>query len=685
MIIDNLHETKIRKDLSCNMGRPLEVSLFLLRSAFGFIGQNRPTLRSTTDSSIVLANDDYKFDMNFTPLNYEFTEKISRDGFANFDTVITGQFLYEYGRAILAETAVALTRIDWYLGEGANIPELNGYYETLYKLHDTAPTVITDLKRELGIDEDKDSKFNFDFIRTVEDLIEAKNNSSSYKNAPDMSNHDILLFTYTGMFFVILGSILTFTSEELDPISYLKGIRNKDTTDSLVAVLLKSPDTITSKANLIKIVSAFFGITNFYKNVSGLTKQDSLIELIQIFSANFMSKFNKLDQIDLIEDVMALMGVPKNYNVFDEINGFLITGTIGNDNTDIWGFGLDYSKHHNIDFESIEDITEIYIPQMKGYFNRVMDKPTDLQIEKGFNFISIILNGLDNKKISTVDPRTILALTMLGGQFRLLEKDMTGRSEIVKSKIRAAIDLIDVVIVSLYNLWFNSKKFFVQPIRPKYCDESAMATLDYLKCEVNDILCVYFEFVRFGASKDVQDSDKDLFKVYFTQRASAECEGDVSLIVNKLFPELDPDVFVRECAIRGIRSFAYTALCDKTNHEELSFDELLSKAASAELPKAVIRSLSSSKIDELTGIKLIDKSIYTIDLVKEYINENPFAYMLVIYCVLSEAIQQILKENDVGNYFDFGNAEGSTDTNKLNMVVNDKVVEPVARLEDMNF
>ena len=56
--------------------------------------------------------------------------------------------------------------------------------------------------------------------------------------------------------------------------------------------------------------------------------------------------------------------------------------------------------------------------------------------------------------------------------------------------------------------------------------------------------------------------------------------------------------------------------------------------------------------------------------------------MLSVYCVLFDAIQRIFKENNVGNYFDFGKAEEAMDSYKLDSIVNELVYKPVKEIED---
>jgi hypothetical protein len=504
-----------------------------------------------------------------------------------------------------------------------------------------------------------------------------------------MCNTLIALSTYVGSMFVLLGTLLSLPTE-IDPISHLKGKVTDSTVGALATGVLEGTDVLELKANMCRLCYITGNLSMMYTNLSGVENdnRDFLMDKIGTFAWKFLVKISDMDKTknvmdELFDDLKSILGVAVNYNIFSEINTFVNALPV-NDNVDIWKFGYTYLRGYKCDIfeEDPDKALDFYKPQMRLMVNNAVKNVTNEQIERGFNFVSTILNGLDNNKISTVDPRTILVLTILASAFRKIEKkDSISSDKIVESKVRAAIDLIDVIIVSLYNLWFNSGKFFTQVKRPAYIGESASETLLYLKHEINGILCSYLEYVRFGLTDNVYKSDEAVYKNYFKTRMMANYEelNTPEFITGKLFLSLVPDVFVRECAIRGCRSIVYSVLAI---NKELNIHELCRMCAAVELPKPVIRSMAIGKKEEYTGIELIDKVIRAMPMIKEYVQEDPFVYMLSVYCVLFDTIQRIFQANNVGNYFDFKQPEESMNSYKLDSIVSELVAKPVEEVEN---
>ena len=189
------------------------------------------------------------------------------------------------------------------------------------------------------------------------------------------------------------------------------------------------------------------------------------------------------------------------------------------------------------------------------------------------------------------------------------------------------------------------------------------------------------EYIRFGTTDKIYKSDENLFKDFFKNKFMCGDNdiGDEDFITTKLFLSLEPESFVKECALHSSRSIVYSIL---TKDKELFIDSLCEKSSTVELPKQVLRALASKNKENFTGITVIDKLINARPMIMEYLQENAFIYMLSVYCVLFDAIQRIFKENNVGNYFDFGKAEEAMDSYKLDSIVNELVYKPVKEIED---
>lgn len=225
---------------------------------------------------------------------------------------------------------------------------------------------------------------------------------------------------------------------------------------------------------------------------------------------------------------------------------------------------------------------------------------------------------------------------------------------------------------------------FKQSLRPAYCPEGAMNKLELLKCETSSILATYMEYVRFGLTENINKSDEAIYRDYFKTKmfASPDKYGDAKFITENLFLSLDSEIFVRECATRGCRSIVYAALSESP---DLALEKLVEKCSVVEIPKPVIRSLANLKGESYTGLKVIDKVVYAMPLIREYIQESPMVYMLTVYCVLLDTIQHIFQVNNVANYFDFNRAEAAMDTYKLGSITTDKIYQPVEKVENTDL
>ena len=677
------HVSYVRKEKTFDLNKPVDTAKFLLENSFGLVG-TRPVFRylDVNNNQIKMVNPEYMFNLMVGSPNIQFVNDIIKDDVSTLTAEEYGKYFYELGRSTLTIAALSLTRAKWYIEHEDTVKYFDEYFSTLINLSRMINDVLMYFKPMVN---GADYKFNFNYSAFFDSLIQEYENIGTYKTTKDMANDFIVLSVYVGLSLVELGALL-FMPSDIDPISYLSGSINKNSVEALLKnSLSNSGVNERTKLNFVKICAIDFIVQTLYVSTSGIDcmKQDFIFSKICEFNMTIVKSMDKETTVELFKPFEYLMNVTSLHNPFTEINR-LADSLPKCDNCDLWKFGTTYLRFYDnkiVDPDSDLDIFEFYEPQMKTYIENVVKTIKDEDIERGFNFVSAILNGLSNSKISTVDPGTIFCLTMVGATFRKLEKDGYSGNEIISSKIHSAIDIIDIIIVSLYNLWFNSGKYFVQPKRPDYCGKSVGEVLNCLRKETNDILCVYMEYIRFGTTDKVYKSDEKLFKDFFKNKFMC-CDndiGDENFITTKLFLSLEPENFIKECALHSSRSIVYSIL---TKNKELFIDKLCEKSSTVELPKQVLRALASKNKENFTGITVIDKLINARPMIMEYLQEDAFIYMLSVYCVLFDTIQRIFKENNVGNYFDFGKAEEAMDSYKLDSIVSELVYKPVKEIED---
>lgn len=662
---------------------PLDNSMLLAKYAFGRFGKKRPSFARIEGTVMHMTTEDSNLELSFGPLNYDYVDKLPADDISVYGIQEFGKFFYEYGRAILANLTVCATRLDWIVDD-VDFEPVTYYYNTLYNLDQKADSVIETFKKTISYDDKKNPVFAYDFRRAAADIFFIKDKIAESKEANDIKNTKLLSYMYTGVYFTLIGCILNFGSEHgIDVLEYMQS----DSEDSMMKVIdaiLTEVKTDDQRISVIKLIYVFYAIENLYRNTSGLESGlDPMLHLVENFCSTFIKKITNTDQMQVLADVTESFSVCANYDPINDMNGFISNGTISNDCTNLWEFGREYFRSFSLTTSSeiaeddVVNIAERCKPQIKSYLDNCAEgKYNEDTLNKGFVFVSTILNGLENNKLCCVNPGLILQLTLVASVFR-----SQGKAD---NKISASIDIIDTIISSLYRLWFNTGKFFIQPNRPHYCHESALETLDELRKETNDILCVYFEYVRFGQYDKMPKSEFTLFTQYLQKRHDcSDKDGCANFIINELFPPVDQEVFIRECATRGIRSFAYTALTDNTK-SDLTVEKLSEFATSSPLPNNILVKLSATH-KEYTGIKIVDAMIDIIDDAKSLVQETPGVYMLAVYDILYECVDEILRNNNVGNYFDFGRADDASALYKIESIVSEYIVKPASRFADQNL
>jgi hypothetical protein len=300
----------------------------------------------------------------------------------------------------------------------------------------------------------------------------------------------------------------------------------------------------------------------------------------------------------------------------------------------------------------------------------------NIDIEKSFLYIKNIIKGIDKEKVGVVCPGTILQLTLIASTYRVLEKSSLFSRLPTEKKmlVKVGIDIIDVLIIVLYQFWFLSGKFFIQPSRPRYSEKSAVSTLELLRHEVLLILEEYFEFVKY--SKNTSDPS---FHEIINQRLIRKDVISTEDIVNKFHPILDEQSFITECGKHGIYTIAYSALCNDIN-SRMTINYLAQYSSRKPINEATMRLLSryvEGTSKAYVDIPMIDAMFAAYESARNQIEENPENFMIVVYALLFETIEQILIKHSMGNYFNFSQAENITKSYKVETIVSELVRKPL--------
>jgi hypothetical protein len=300
----------------------------------------------------------------------------------------------------------------------------------------------------------------------------------------------------------------------------------------------------------------------------------------------------------------------------------------------------------------------------------------NIEIEKSFLFIKNIIKGIDKEKIGAVCPGTILQLTLIAATYRTLEKSslFSRLDSHKKLLVQVGIDIIDITIVVLYQLWFLSGKFFIQPSRPHYTDPGAVSTLELLREEVLSILEEYFEFVRFGGRGKNPE-----FEEITRQRLLHHDKISTQDIVDKFHAVIDEDSYITECGKHGIYTIAYSALCNNIN-SRFTINYLSQWGSKVPVNEQTMRLLSQyveGTSTAYTDIPMIDAMMASYKSVLERVEEKPENFAIVVYALLFETIEQLLLKNNEGNYFNFSQAENITTSYKVETIVSELVRKPL--------
>jgi hypothetical protein len=308
---------------------------------------------------------------------------------------------------------------------------------------------------------------------------------------------------------------------------------------------------------------------------------------------------------------------------------------------------------------------------MSSYFNS-----DNIDIEKSFLYLKNIITGVERKLIGVACPGTILQLTIIGATYRSIRQS-SGFSRLSHEKkiiIEAGIDIIDIIIVLLYELWFLSGKFFIQPKRPQYVENTAVNTLELLRGEVLVILEEYLEFIHFGKS-NTGSSFQEIIRHRLVHKDNITTQD----IVVKYHPISDQNVFITECATHNIYSIVYSVLCNNIN-TPITIHGLAYNASRVPMDESIIRALSGyaeGTSNKYIDVPMIDAMLKAYPAIKAHIIDKPENYVIAVYALLYETREQLFLKNSIGNYFDFKKVDNLSSSYKLETIVSELVRKPL--------
>lgn len=682
--------------------------------ALGCKGAGRPVFKERGINSITLADDIDDYFFLFNDLNYGYVESLSVDDVSVYSSEQYGKFFYEYGRTILANLMICLTKADWNsvsVDSNGEAPYVNNYFNNINRMDYRIKDIVENFKKE-ALDVSNYSAFNINYAKASEIIKKQKNIIASSKESKDMKNTDIFYCAYIGLMYTLYGSliILSQLSDEFDIFSFFKSPKSKSMLTVYDKILKDKSIEVDSKKHLMSLAYAFFRMTDFYVRTSGLEEKDPVVGTLYDICENLIVKISTSSEdialtlkmmvdADLLESyssVPSLHTFTTRIDPLVDIQFFRSNCTIDKDNTNLFDFGdaylRSYSLYDDDDYENKDReklTTKVHlVPAIKMYLEKSM-KPhyTDEDVERGFGAVKNLLTGVEDTQLfSKVDPSFILQLILMASTFRVLDNKSTSRSDKAKNMINAGIDIIDTMILRLYQIWFKSNKYYIQPNRPNYCgDKNINSTLHQLRDETIGIFGHYFEFVRFGLY--LPASDEKLFEDYATEHFiydDESGEGHTASWIDKFFTFNDIDTFMKMCATKHGRSLVQIAMFEEDPNfkKDVTFAKIVKGYNNKEIPKFVIKALTKTP-ENFTGISQVDRVISFARDHRSDAETEPEVYTVVVFAIYWFTIDMLFRKFNTGNYFDFGVAEDSLGSYGIEETLKKLVAIPLKKSTDL--
>lgn len=662
-----------------------------IQFALGCKGAGRPVFENRCANGITLVDDVEEYSFDFQDLNYKYIEELSTHDISVYTSEQFGKFFYEYGRAILANLMICITKADWNSVslESTSVAQYVGeYYNALIKLEDKVEEVVCKFKEGYINENDDDyMPYKIDYTKAAEMIKSYKEIVARSMKSTDMPNTDIFYIAFVGLMFVLYGVFILFSqvSEEFDFASFMKAPKSTSFLSVYDRILKANALNGVEKTHIVSLVYAYYKMVDFYRRTSGMEKMDSFVGTMFNISEIFVSKFENSDTEEgktlfglIDEDLtstafasgLSLQTFTGRYDPLLDFGVFKNGVIINKDNPNIFEFGAVYRRSYETknlldDNDPVSGFMhkEWVKPVIKTYLDRTLKTAfTNEDVERAFGVVKNLLTGIEDPTVfSNVEPGFILQLVMLASSFRVLNKRTTQRGNVAMNEVNAAIDIIDVMILKLYNIWFKSHKYYIQPNRPNYClsgNTGINSTLHELEHETLSILKYYYEFVAYGVS-GIKDSDESLYESWqyqetlITSRQNGSNE-EYKRFIQENFPYTDAETFISCCGSKNGKTITEFIVFP----EEKSFENIVKHFENQDLPKYIINTMSKTP-ETHTGIDPIDRIIDVSTEADHDSGSNPQIYAIAIYATLYYIFDTILRKFNTGNYFDFGDADNS--------------------------
>lgn len=687
-----------------NANNPFLSYKFATQIALGCKGAGRPVFKSRGIDSITMMDDIQDYTVDFGELNYSYVEELPTHDISVYTSEDYGKFFYEYGRTLLANLMICLTKADWNsvsVDSNGVAPYLGNYYNQLINLDDKLLDVISNFKKE-AIDEVSYLPFNMQYLKASKLIQECKENIAKSKVSDDMCNTVIFYCAYIGLMYTLYGIFILcsqISEKDVDLFSFMKNPKSNSSLSICERILREAFLGNEEKKHIISLIYVFYRMTQFYNRTSGLKNMDSLIGTMYDISETFVSKLfasnsETAEQIrNLIDpdftDTSFASGISiesftDKCDPLLDIMYFRTANIINKDNPNIFAFGLTYLRSYEMESETEDkklSSKEFVLPGIKTYLESCMKSQySNEDVERAFGEVRNLVTGVENTdQFSKVESGFILQLVIMASAFRILNARSTQRNKKAHNEINGAIDILDLIILKLYHTWFNSGKFYIQPNRPNYCmgKEGALSTLKLLQHEVDDVLKFYIEFVRYGIGSIIE-SDTAMYEHYKYEQILFMTEDKNLDRFNRHYPMIDKDTFVKLCATKNGKTISQCAFYGKD-----TFSEIIKQYERKEMPKSVISRLSAS-IEKYTGNEYIDKAIDMAYDVKTDSESNPEVYAIAIYATVYFVLDTVFRTYNIGNFFDFGNAENSLGSYNIERIIAKSIGEPLKHAMDFS-
>ncbi len=691
-----------------NADNPFKAFKAAIDFALGCGGSGRPVFKERGIDSITMCNDisDYKFE--FGDLNYNYVNELVMSDSSVFTAEDYGKYFYEYGRTLLGNLMICLCKADWNsvsTDSNGEAQYVANYYNQLLKLSgEKLHDVINHFKKD-AISQEDYLPYELKYGNAAFKILEYKEVAAAYRDSKDMKNTDIFYCAYVGLMYSLYGLfiLLSSVSGDYDVLSFFKTPKSKSVFTVYDKILKEIQLGNNEKKHMISLVYCFYIMTKFYQKTSGLKKMDPVVGTLFDVCETFVDKIKNSDSEaavnlrslvdpDITESYTSapcLKSFTSSVDQLTESQYFRSCCVLDRDNTNIFEFGLEYLKAYNPKNTVDEDQPKLYnsgeiLPAIKVYLEEGLKSSySEEDIERGFGSVTNLLNGIEDANLfSNVDPGFILQLILTASTFRVLDKKSTRYSDKSRKMINGAIDILDILILRLYQIWFKSNKYFIQPKRPKYLeDQNINTTLTELKNETFGIIANYLEFVKFG-TQDIPNSEEKLYYDYlekYLNEFTIKPEW-----INENFPYNDDGTFIICCAGKKGRSIVQFAMLEEDKSvSRQTFAKLIKKFENSNIPKEAIKSLSKEP-NRYTGINHIDRVIDYSYSIRDAVYDDPQVYAVAVYGIYWFTIDMLLRKFNTGNYFDFGIAEDNMGSYGIEATIKKLIAVPLKKVTDFD-